>query len=212
MTKKTLQLLASVAVIAGLGLANVVTASAADATPSTQGTTANIELTGDDDEEGTSGGILLKQAPTINFDKTEMNGEKQVIEGSIEDKITVVNPGRDTGWNIVVSSSGMKRADAATNLLGSTYTISADALTNDNAVEGVESSVASKIASDPVFATSLTFDTESTPNQTVGNAAANGGLGTWNQTYKDATLNLSGGNIVGVYNDNLTWSLMNTPV
>lgn len=214
MTKKTLQLLASVALVAGMGMASVTTAHAADSTTGTAETTGNVTLTADDGEEGgnNAGGIVLKEAPWITMPSTEINGEDQTVAATVDaskngggndGKLQVVNAGHKSNWNVQVGATAFASGDDT--LGASTLTLSG----------GKVASVGTSTLPSSV-STALTFNGGSvTPNQDVVGATYNAntkeGVGTFDTTYTGGQLDLKAGNVAGAYESTITWTLTNTP-
>lgn len=220
MTKKTLQLLATVALVTGMGLASATTAHAADTdNTGTATTSGNVTLTAGDGEEGggNAGGINLKSAPWINIPSTEINGKYQEIPAYVNTsdtlskdyngQVQVVNPGKKSDWNVQVQADKFTTADGKDALNASTLVLSG---------VKVAANEANNAGLAPSLVNNLTFNTgDATANQTVvaaDYATNKEGVGTWNTTYAGATLNLSAGNVAGEYKSNLTWTLTNTPV
>ncbi|MCW3778998.1 WxL domain-containing protein [Levilactobacillus namurensis] len=216
MTKKTRQLLASVVLIAGIGLTSVTTAHAADegTASTTQSTTGNVTLTaGEDPENPGAGGVTLKAAPYVTVPSTEIDGKDQTISGTIDagahtgtndGKLTVVNAGHKTSWDVQVAAEKFASSDGDI-IGGSTLTLSGGK---------VVAAGTSQLPSD--LSTSLIFNTGSaTANQKVigatYNAESKEGVGSFDTTYDTAKLDLKAGNVAGDYQSTLTWTLTNTP-
>ncbi|KJW12946.1 WxL domain-containing protein [Levilactobacillus spicheri] len=212
MTKKTLQLLATVALVTGMGLASATTAHAADTTGGTATTSGNVALTADGDEGGSTGGVKLAAAPNVSVPETKMDGGDQTIKGFVSSAalgetndgvVTAINAGHKTDWQVQVASSpfvsGSDTMNASTLVMTGT-----DATTTGT---GVAPSTLNQ---------AITFNTGSaTPNQNVMTADYTNkgeGVGTWSMNYSGATLNLKAGNVAGNYASTLTWTLTNTPV
>ncbi|MFC6290401.1 WxL domain-containing protein [Levilactobacillus angrenensis] len=228
MTKKTLQLLASVALVAGLGMTTV-TANAADVTADSGSvdTTAKVTLNagdsstdgnGDGDGGNVAGALAITSAPDVDFGSGTLNGTSDTtLTGTIANgtnshndeatpgAVTVVDPGTASGWNVQVSNSQMvNTADGATgaakSIAGGTFTYGGAVLTGSTTDNAAVQD-----------ATSVKFDTAGTANQNVFHAEAGNGVGTWANTYKSANLVVPAGNAAGSYESTLTWTLTNTP-
>lgn len=130
MTKKTLQLLASAALVAGLGFTTV-TANAAttDAQSGNVSTTAKVTLNagdsstgdnGDSDGGNVAGALAITSAPDVTFgtgtldgttattlDGTIANGADSHDTNAAAGAVTVVDPGTASGWNVQVSNTAM---------------------------------------------------------------------------------------------------------
>ncbi|WP_056963552.1 WxL domain-containing protein [Levilactobacillus spicheri] len=211
MTKKTLQLLATVALVTGMGLASATTAHAADTT-GTATTSGNVALTAEGDEGGATGGVKLAAAPNVSLPDTQMNGGDQTIEGFVsaaalgkanDGVVTAINAGHKTDWQVQVASSPFVSGSDTMN--ASTLVMTGTNATTTGT--GVAPSTLNK---------AITFNTGSTtPNQNVMTADYTNkgeGVGTWSMNYSGATLSLKAGNVAGNYASTLTWTLTNTPV
>lgn len=217
MTKKTLQLLASVAVVAGLGFTGV-TANADSTTSTGTTTTGNVTLTAGttdpDNPGGDAGGINLKTVPYVNVPSTAITGSDQSVTGTVsatesgtsnDGVVQVVNPGHKSDWTVQVAATAFKSSDDTMN--ASTLVLGTPTIANaDTDGTGVAPSTLNQ---------AITFNTgETTANQNVEAAdysTNKEGVGTWNTTYSGATLNLKAGNVAGAYQSTLTWTLTNTP-
>lgn len=210
MTKKTLQLLATIAAVTGLGLASTVTANAAIS--GTQSTTANVTLNAgsgsgdgsDGNTDGNAGGIKLTNVPGFDFGEQTIDASRASATydaGSNIQPVTVVNPGIATGWNVTVSLAPMKSGD--------------DVLRGSNLVLTGTDSGATTTNSDatgaPTFGSATLAADGSTGAKSVAVATEKAGLGTWNMTYSSAQLEVAQNNLAGVYSGDLTWTLTNAP-
>lgn len=226
MTKKTLQLLATVAAVAGMSLATV-TANADDTVKSgTQTTTAKVSLTAGSDTStdgngnGDAGGIKLTNVPNIDFGTQELDGKTAFnLDGKLSGNneaanqaVTVVNPGIGTGWNVQVRNDAMK--SGATTLMASTISLTPGAATPGAGSEDTNSTRASdstaQLSAAPTF-DEAKLNTEGSENQPVATAVVGGGLGTWNMNYKSANLQVNPRNVAGDYSTTLTWTITNAP-
>ncbi|WP_203641995.1 WxL domain-containing protein [Levilactobacillus andaensis] len=236
MTKKTLQLLATAALVAGFGFTTV-TANAADTTETgSKTTTAKVNLTQktvtptDPDNPNTAGNIMLTQAPSFDFGKQELDGvttsyTKSITNTAASDggimtsNLQVVNPGAPSGWNIQVKSTGLATTDGV-SLKGSDIALTNGDITttNKDAAGALDTSNA------PTFSnTSIKIDLNSGAYVPVASAAASvgktdttaevaaQGVGTWNMAFSKADLNIAGSNVAGEYTGNLVWALTNAP-
>lgn len=226
MTKKTLQLIATLALAAGFGLTTV-TANAADTTDS-QTTNATVGLTaGTTDPDGPhSGAVRLVAAPDLVFgdktDGTPITGAAQTINASsittnanssnvtttddnkvaIEDSdVAVVNPGTSDAWKVDVKADNFVKTGAtSTTLLGAKINFNGAVATNN-----ADASVNPAVAASPAI-------TAGGASDTILSAANGSGVGTWmNRLTKDTNLTIAGGNVAGTYTSNLTWTISNTP-
>ena len=227
MTKKTLQLLATVAAVAGMSLATV-TANADDTVKSgTQTTTAKVSLTAGSDTStdgngnGDAGGIKLTNVPNIDFGTQELDGKTAFnLDGKLSGNneaasqaVTVVNPGIGTGWNVQVRNDAMKSA-SDTTLMASTISLTAKDATPGAGSADTNSTRASdstaELSAEPTFV-STALNTQGSENQKVAAAAVGGGLGTWNMNYSKANLQVNPRNVAGDYSTTLTWTITNAP-
>lgn len=230
MTKKTLQLLATTALLAGLGF-NTVTASAAEVagstdTPKTESvsdtTTATVTLAAGDDNGGNvAGSIHLVSAPDITLegkltgDHQTLNGIKFATHEFSKDEaasgdagsLVVRNAGQLTGWNVNVSNSAFKTADEKQGLLASSLTLKDSTISAKDGQDKDGNQSAAPVAND------VTLLSGGTDNKLVFHANANEGIGTWMSKYSDKTseLNIAAGNKAGAYTSVLTWTLSNAP-
>lgn len=237
MTKKTLQLLASAALVAGLGLTTI-TANAettATAESGSVNTTAKVTLdsdgsgNGDSDGGNVAGSLAITSAPDVNFAAGTLNGKDALdLAGTItngadsHDKeakagaVTVVDPGTASGWNVQVSNTIMKNDDetitegAAASIAGGYFTYGDATLTGSEGGTKADAAV-QDTSSLSDSATSLKFNTQGTDNQNVFHAPKGAGVGTWANTYSSANLHVPAGNAKGSYTSTLTWTLTNTP-
>ncbi|UIF29296.1 WxL domain-containing protein [Levilactobacillus brevis] len=226
MTKKTLQLIATLALAAGFGFTTV-TANAAD-TNDSQTTNATVGLTaGTTDPDGPhNGAVRLVAAPDLVFgDKTKgtpITGATQTIKATSittnanssnnsatdANKVTidpsdvaVVDPGTGNGWSVSVKADNFVKDDAtSTNLLGATINFKGAVATNNtNASENPA------VAATPAVIAGG-------DSATILSAAKGNGVGTWmNRLTNDTDLTIAGGNVAGNYTSNLTWTIGNTP-
>lgn len=231
MTKKTLQLLATLALAAGFGFTTV-TANAADTTDTndSQTTTATVGLTaGTTDPTGPhSGAVRLVAAPDLVFgdktDGTTITGASQTINATSittnasssnntatgNDHVTVqpsdvavVNPGTEVSWQVSVQADNfVKTDDTSTTLLGAQINFKGAAATNNN---NADVSVKPAIAATPTINAGGAADT-------ILSATKGNGVGTWmNRLTNDTNLTIAGGNVAGTYTSNLTWTISNGP-
>jgi len=236
MTKKTLQLLATAALVAGFGFTTV-TANAADTTATgSKTTTAKVNLTQkkvdptDPTNPDTAGNIKLTEAPTFDFGSQELDGvtasyTKNITDTAASDggimtsNLQVVNPGAPSGWNIQVKSTGMATTDGV-SLKGSDIALTSGAITTTN----TDASGAIDTSNAPTFSdTPVKIDLNNGAFVPVASAAASvgktesaaevdaQGVGTWNMAFSKAALNIAGSNVAGQYTGNLVWALTNAP-
>jgi len=226
MTKKTLQLIATVALAAGFGFTTVTANAATEdtATAESQTTHATVGLTaGTTDPDGPHAGqIALTSAPDIDFGTTNeikptqlnLNGTFGQSTASTDktakaNSVTVVNPGVTDTWNVAVTASAFKNTDssataAASQLIGAKIDF-AGSLGTTNAA-GVEKNPA-------VANQAFTLDaTGAQTSQNVLHADEHGyGVGTWTNDFSKATLQVPAGQVAGTYESTLTWTISNTP-
>lgn len=226
MTKKTLQLIATVALAAGFGFTTV-TANA-DTTDNQQSTNASVTLTPGSGSGVHDGAVELTAAPDLAFGSHEVTGKADtfkitpaagITNGSSSTNtaakagdVEVVNSGSDAGWNVTVAASNFTDSSDTTNvktLLGATIDLNGTPATDNAAGNTVKPAT---IGSAAAGATAVTTVTPGAANGVpVLNAAANNGYGTWQNRISDATLNIAGGNAAGEYSSTLTWTIANTP-
>lgn len=216
MTKKTLQLLATAALVAGFGFTTV-TANAADTTDTgTASTTAKVTLNPaavDPDNPGDAGGIKLNSAPNLTFAATTLDGtDKNNIAGTVSGDAEVINGGYKTGWHLTVANTPM-----ATSLeTDGTVSAGADIIKGGNYTlvsTGAKSATTDANTTTATSTKSITFNTQaaSADAQDVMWADANEGVGTWDAGYSSASMNVPAGNVEGSYVANLNWTLTNAP-
>lgn len=227
MTKKTLQLIATLALAAGFGFTTV-TANAADTTNDSQTTNATVGLTaGTTDPTGPhSGAVRLVAAPDLVFgdatDGTQITGASQTINATSittnasssnnaatgDDHVTVqpsdvavVNPGTTDAWQVDVKADNfVKTGDTSTTLLGAQINFKGSVATNN-----ADASVKPAIAATPTI-------NAGGASATILSATNDNGSGTWmNRLSNDTNLTIAGGNVAGTYTSNLTWTISNTP-
>lgn len=220
MTKKTLQLLATVALVTGMGLVSATTAHAADNTANVT-TTGNVTLTADDGEEGgggNAGGIVLKKTPWITVPSSKINGSDQTIAATVDSALSsgdgngavqVVNAGHKSSWKVQLANTVFTDPDSKDVMNASTLDFGAATL---KAVDDT----ANATTAPSLVNQGLSLNTGSaTQNQDVVGATyttdSKEGVGTFNTTYSGAKLNLKAGNVAGNYQSTLTWTLTNTP-
>lgn len=219
MTKKTLQLLATVALVTGMGWASATTAHAADDT-GTATTSGNVTLTADDGEEGggNAGGIILKSTPWITVPSSKINGSDQTIDATVDSALSngdgkgtvqVVNAGHKSSWKVQLANTVFTDPESKDVMNASTLNFGAATV---QAVGDTENATTAP----SLVNQGLSLNTGSaTQNQDVVGAtytaASKEGVGTFNTTYSGAKLNLKAGNVAGNYQSTLTWTLTNTP-
>ncbi|MCT4487848.1 WxL domain-containing protein [Levilactobacillus parabrevis] len=234
MTKKTLQLIATVALAAGFGFTTV-TANAdttdASSSSNSQTTTATVGLTAPttDPDGPHSGQIQLVAAPDLVFGDatkgTEITGAQQTISATSlktnakstsalaanADKYPGVKDGDVAVVNPGTSDSWTVTVQAANFVKsGTTDTNLLGATINFKG--GAETTNA-----DPAAKTKAAIAEQ--PNVVAGGDAATilsatsgNGVGTWmNRLTTDTNLSISGGNVAGTYASDLTWTVANTP-
>jgi len=227
MTKKTLQLLASAALVAGLGFTTI-TANA-DATSGTGdvSTTAKVTLdskgagdNGDGDGGNVAGSLAITSAPDVVFDGGTLDGKTALdLNGTITNgkdshdqtaaagAVTVVDPGTASGWKVQVANSAM--ANDVTGSTGAAAQIQGGTINYTGAVLASKDSGAD--AGVALDSDSISLNTEGTAAKNVYNAKKGSGVGTWTDTFSKANLTVPAGNAKGSYTSTLTWTLTNTP-
>ncbi len=237
MTKKTLQLLATTALLAGLGF-NTVTASAAtvnpaekDATSVKAQTDASVSLTGGGDEGGNAaGGIHLISAPSVAFSGT-LTGEQQTLNDvtftnvvfgeqsktpkeAADGTLVVGNQGYETGWNVQVSADAFNLNNPAAkdvNVTKDSKVLAASQLVLD--ASKVSAKDSNNQSASPL-GNKVTLNSDGTTgNLPIFQASAGKGIGTWISQFNKETSSfvIAAGNKAGNYTSKLTWTLANTP-
>lgn len=180
------------AVSTGVGVAN-----AAEITADNNTTTAKVGLEDDPDAN-----IQLTKAPTFDFGSQKIGGDPMDLKiNTVDDPITVVNPGKNTGWNVTVKGTKFVAPDGTTELKGALLTLNGIVNPADEGNQSNAPTTSSVDVSDqeaPIFT-----------------AAANAGLGTWLNTYtagdNSGNLHIPAGNTAGNYTSTLTWTLTDAP-
>ncbi len=229
MTKKTLQLLASAALVAGLGFTTITANADATSGVGSQTTTAKVTLDskGSGDGGNVAGKLALTSAPDVTFAGGTLDGTNALdLAGTFEKgansadtsaaagAVTVVDPGTASGWNVQVKNTAMANDDS--NASGASAQITGGNFTFSNAVlassDGATANAAVQDISDlSNKADTVQFNTEGTANQNIFHAESGNGVGTWANTYNAASLHVPAGNAKGSYTSTLTWTLTNTP-
>ncbi|MFC6261361.1 WxL domain-containing protein [Levilactobacillus fujinensis] len=230
MTKKTLQLLATAALVAGFGFTTV-TANAAT-TSTGKDTTATATLNTpkpDTTDPGDAGGIKLVTVPNIDFGTatldassdltldtskvpagTDKDGNATGVQGSIDNPVQVKNAGFSTGWIVQVSTAdAMKDAGKTHQLTGAQMVLNPGALTSTNV--GADGTTVDSTTGAPTTQVVKLNGGAANGVQTVMSAAAGDGMGTWNEAFTNATISIPSQTVAGVYTANLNWQLTNAP-
>ncbi|GEO70230.1 WxL domain-containing protein [Levilactobacillus acidifarinae] len=206
MTKKTLQLLATVAAVTGLGLATTATAHAETGTKSTSATVTLNAGPVDPTDPGNAGGIKLVSAPTLNFNALELDGASaQTSTLDKVDPVVITNPGVATGWNVTVANTAF-----ATEANGAGDIIKAGSMVLTSSTP-TTSNTDNTDATNVPTPSNVSLNTQGTEAVPVATAAAKSGLGTWNVNYSKADLTVPANNVAGTYTSDLTWTLTNAP-
>lgn len=171
--------------------------SAADITADNNTTTAKVGL-----ETDPSAKIELLKAPNFDFGSTQIGANALDLQAAtVDDPITVSNPGLATGWNVTVAGTAFQNADATQQLKGAELTLN-----------GVVSPGDGTLSDNPATTGQITINDQA---QSIFTAAANHGIGTWLNTYSaqddSAKLAIPGGNQAGSYTSTLTWTLADAP-
>jgi len=232
MTKKTLQLIATVALAAGFGFTTV-TANADDTTTTPDPTTTHATVGLTAANGGGAGSIKLVAAPDITFgdkdstaaDKSAtITGAKQSInalsfttvaakdnplENLDSSDIAVVNAGSEDPWTVTVQAADfVKTGDTSTKLLGAKIHFDGAAVTQNNPIDGTNLGDATV---KPAEANNATV-TAGSAGETILSATAGNGIGTWmNRLTTNTNLEIAGGNVAGSYTSELTWTIGDTP-
>jgi len=241
MTKKTLQLLASAALVAGLGFTTIQANASATTNTGSQDTTAKVTLSskgagdngnngnGDGDGGNVAGSLAITSAPDVTFS----DGKGNVLDGktaldltgtfakganSWKDAelgaVTVVDPGTASGWKVQVSNTALTN-DLNTDADKTNDVAGAAATIQGGNINFTGAKVASTDSTNPAGATAdadnISLATAGTQNKPVYNAKLGAGVGTWTDTFSGADLTVPSGNAAGSYTSTLTWTLTNTP-
>lgn len=231
MTKKTLQLLASAALVAGLGFTTVTANADATSGTGSVSTTAKVTLdskgagdNGDGDGGNVAGSLAITSAPDVSFDGGTLDGKTALdLNGTLTNgteshnkdakagAVTVVDPGTASGWTVQVSNTKMANTDStqtgiASLIQGGKINFSNAALASEDS--GADAGVTLQGNGD---ANAVSLNTEGTDNVPVYNAAKGSGVGTWTDTFSKSNLTAPAGNVKGSYTSTLTWTLNNTP-
>lgn len=163
-------------------------------------TTAKVSLTQDPDAK-----LALTKAPTIEFESSKIGADALHLKAtSVDDDITVENPGLANGWQVSVASSSFT-SSSSTTLTGAELKFAAGTVYADdgNPSTAPKSSAVTLGGKDnPTGTSSLIFD-----------AVQGAGLGTWYNKHalSDVTLDIPAGNVAGDYSSDLTWTLTDAP-
>lgn len=231
MTTKTLQVLASVALVAGLGLTTVTAHADKAGTTGTQDTTAKVTLdsngagdngnngNGDGDGSNVAGSLAITSAPDVTFangtldGKTALDLDGTFVKGANSWKdaglgaVAVVDPGTASGWQVQVSNTAMTNDVAGTT--GAAASIQGGTINYKGAkVSSLDSGTDNGAVLDT---DALALPTAGTSNVKVYNAPKGAGVGTWLDTFSTADLTVPAGNAAGSYTSTLTWTLTNSP-
>lgn len=232
MTKKTLQLIATVALAAGFGFTTV-TANAAtgDTTGSdSQSTTATVGLTAPttDPEGPHSGQIQLVAAPDLVFGDatkgTEITGAQQNIPATSLKTNATSTSKLATGTD-ADKYSGIQDGDVAVVNPGTSdaWTVTVQAANFIKSDDKDTNLLGATINFKGGLATTNSDQTKAPllaePSviaggsaETILSATSGNGVGTWMNRLTTATdLSISGGNVAGTYASDLTWTVANTP-
>lgn len=162
-------------------------------------TTATVSLDPDD-----SGDIELLTAPVIDFGTATTSASSMTLKAtSIDDPITVKNPGKSSGWNVTVNSDGFKTSDGETTLT--------DAVLNLDGGDPTPTE-ATNVSTAPTAPSKAAVDGSGTDSN-VFTAAEGAGIGEWTDVFStsNVTLDIPAGVSWGAYTTNLTWTLTNAP-
>ncbi|VDG30983.1 cell surface protein [Lactobacillus sp.] [Lactiplantibacillus mudanjiangensis] len=161
-------------------------------------TTATVNL-----EEDVNSDIEITSAPTIDFGTAKITASSMTLTAnSIDDPITVKNPGKTSGWNVTVNSDGFKNGTGEVDL-GATLNLDGGTPTPEEASnQSTAPTAPSTVAVDGTGADSNVFT-----------AQIGAGMGTWTDVFStsDVTLDIPAGASTDQYTTNLTWTLTNGP-
>lgn len=206
MKKNIFAITAAAALVLNIAATSVTTFAADGDTPDattkvsgTQGTKGTIELTLPKNEDGSSNGIELTKAPSIDFGSQEIKSDGGDYQSkTIDSALQVINHGVDQDWTVTLTA-GEFTGDKGT-LTGATLSLA----------KGTAAAEAQDNKSGAAEAVAYTGNVANT----VFSAAKGNGVGTWNDTFNgtDANLNVPAGNVAGSYTADLTWNLNNAPM
>jgi hypothetical protein len=162
-------------------------------------TTATVSLEQDDTQE-----LELTNAPVMDFGTAQIGAKAlKLTATSIDDPVSVPNPGKTSGWNVTVNSDGFKDGSGEVSLKGAVLNLDG----------GVPTPKESDNQSDaPTTAKTIAVDGTGA-DVNVFTAAAGAGMGEWDNVFttSNVTLDIPAGNVQGAYTTNLTWTLTNAP-
>ncbi|MFC6202640.1 WxL domain-containing protein [Lactiplantibacillus nangangensis] len=187
----------SLALAAVLGVATLLaTPVVGNAAEITSGgtTTATVGL-----EQDPSAQLALTKAPTIEFGSEKIGaGELHLKATSVDDDITVENPGLADGWQVTVA--------------GTQFTSSSSKTLTGAELKFAEGTVAA-VGENSSEAPASSAVTVAGDDSTIFSASQNAGLGTWGNKHElsDVTLDIPAGNVAGTYTSTLTWTLTSAP-
>ncbi|MFC6275478.1 WxL domain-containing protein [Levilactobacillus tangyuanensis] len=206
MTKKTLQLMATLALAAGIGFSGVTAHAAEGETPApgTTTTQATVELKPGDGGTGGVGSISLEKAPGASF-SDKLNGTTQVLGDAAftEDSLVVNDKGSGTGWTVHVNSSAFKDTDNGSVMKASEMAFLTPVV---GTVTGEDSA-----SGHPTASGDIKFASQGSEDMLVFSAAKDAGVGQWAAKYTKPQFTVAGGNKAGNYASTLTWTLSNAP-
>lgn len=207
MTKKTLQLLATVAAVAGMSFAATTAHAAADSASSTTTAKVTLEAGSVDPEKPSAGGIELVSAPNLVFENVTLDGAttQTTKQTGAVDPVVIKNPGVASGWNVTVANTAF-----GTEADGAGDTIKAGTMTLTSTTPTTTNTDTTDTANTPTAQT-VELPTEGTTAKPVASAALKAGVGTWNVNYSNAALTVPANNVAEAYTSNLTWTLTNAP-
>lgn len=188
----------SLALAAVLGVATLLaTPVVGNAAAVTDGgtTTAKVGLTEDPDNNT----VKLTNAPNVDFGSDAIGAKELNLPAmTVDDPITVENPGLADGWTVQVA--GTSFVNGSTTLKGAKFNFTKGAITSEdpNNQSGDPTGKDVKVSDDAT---------------TIFSADKGAGIGTWSSTYatSNVTLDIPAGNVAGDYTSTLTWTLVNTP-
>ncbi|KRN01529.1 hypothetical protein FD13_GL000992 [Levilactobacillus senmaizukei DSM 21775 = NBRC 103853] len=209
MTKKTLQLMATLALAAGIGFSGVTAHAAEGETPAPANTTteASVSLTAGDDGDGggSVGGIKLMEAPATAV-AGQLDGTTQTLKDTafVKDTLKVNDQGTGTGWTVHLSSTPFAGKDKE----GKDIALKASQL---SFLSPKVSAVDSENHTAAPSASGIVLESAGNSDQLVFSAAKDAGVGQWAAKYQAAQVKVAAGNKAGDYSSTLTWSLNNAP-
>lgn len=153
--------------------------------------------------EASDNKITMVNAPKIEFSSTKINaGKINLASNSIKSGLRVLNPGKDEGYRVTaqIAKFGDKGTSAKPERLkGARMTLKNRIITAEDVNNQSKA---------PTGEENIELN-DSDKNVMLADRGA--GLGIFQLTYKDATLEIPDGNKPGTYSTVITWTLHETP-